>query len=113
MPVEPLVDMFLIIGLIWGVCCLFVVPVYLLKLKFLFDSLEKNYEETWKSLGSPSLIMNNSLGNNIKFIKWLLKKQYTGLNEQTINLSNQCRYLFLLGMTGTIVSIIILPLIFN
>ena len=47
----------------------------------MFKILRTRHPEKYEAMGSPSLIMNNSLSNNISFIKFLFKREWQDLND--------------------------------
>lgn len=47
----------------------------------LFKILETRHPETYIAMGKPSLIMNNSISNNISFMKFLFKRGWRDLND--------------------------------
>ena len=58
----------------------------------LFMLLETRQPEKYNELGRPSLIMNNSISNNIAFMRFLLKREYIELNDPVIlNLAQTMR----------------------
>ncbi len=58
--------------------------------------LKTTHYEKWKDLGSPEIITNNSLKNNIAVFNFLRKKESLALNDQTLTkISIACRILIL------------------
>ncbi|ATX80710.1 hypothetical protein Ga0123461_2309 [Mariprofundus aestuarium] len=51
----------------------------------LFKILETRHPETYKTMGSPTLIMNNSLSNNISFMRFLFKREWRDLNDDGLS----------------------------
>ena len=47
--------------------------------------IEKEYPDSWQSLGSPNLITHNSISNNLKFIKFLRRKGYEHFGDDVLN----------------------------
>ncbi len=47
----------------------------------IFKILETRHPEKYESMGKPSLIMNNSLSNNIAFMKFLFKREWRALSD--------------------------------
>lgn len=43
--------------------------------------LKRSHQETWKSLGSPSLFLNNTILNGFRTQAFLLKRKYVTLND--------------------------------
>ena len=50
----------------------------------LFNSLKVRHPETYKSLGSPGLFTNNTLSNNIAFLRFLFKREWQHLGDKGI-----------------------------
>jgi hypothetical protein len=67
----------------------------------LFKLLETRHPEKYNAMGRPSLIMNNSLSNNISFMKFLFKQEYRELNDHSIQKLGQVMRAFsLVYMSG-------------
>ena len=47
----------------------------------MLSNLRKRHPEVWEDLGSPTLINNNTIRNGLRVQKFLLKKEYKGLND--------------------------------
>jgi len=43
--------------------------------------LKENHFEKWKELGSPTLVMNNSIKNNLAMWAFIKNKEYLELND--------------------------------
>jgi hypothetical protein len=50
----------------------------------MFKKLALKHPEKYEAMGKPSLIMNNSLSNNISFMKFLFKREWRDLNDQSV-----------------------------
>jgi hypothetical protein len=48
---------------------------------FFLRYLRLNHSATWQHLGSPSLVMNNNIGNNLTVLRWLWKREYLELED--------------------------------
>lgn len=71
--------------------------VYFYLVKKTFNRLEECHPEKYNSLGRPSLISNNSPSNNIKFIKFLFKRDWKDLNDEKVaSLGNNLIILFII-----------------
>lgn len=46
--------------------------------------LRLKHPETWVALGSPSLILNNSIQNGFAVMRFLWKRQYKSLNDPAL-----------------------------
>ena len=78
--------------LVWFALCL-----------WLFKRLEEWHPEKYAAMGKPSLIMNNSLSNNISFLNFLANREYLDLNDPAISkLAQFMRVYFLVLLTGFI-----------
>jgi len=47
--------------------------------------LRDKYPEKWKALGSPALLTNNSIKNNIAIMSFLKNKEYLSIGDQELN----------------------------
>ena len=47
----------------------------------MFNILKTRHPEKYEAMGKPSLIMNNSISNNISFMKFLFKREWRGLGD--------------------------------
>lgn len=67
----PFLFVLLIIFAITGIC---------IHYRFL-SLLKEKLPEKWKALGCPTLIINNSIKNNIAILKFLKDKEYLKINN--------------------------------
>ena len=58
------------------------VPVGFYRWYLLLKKLRKLAPQEWERLGSPTMIMNNTLRNNALVGKWLWCKEYLHLDNQ-------------------------------
>jgi predicted permease len=61
----------------------------------LFKAPETRHPEKYSAMGKPGLIMNNSLSNNISFMKFLCKRECLDLNDFAIAKLAQFMLVFL------------------
>lgn len=47
----------------------------------LFRILETRHPTKYEAMGKPSLIMNNSISNNIRFLRFLFRREWQGLGD--------------------------------
>lgn len=47
-------------------------------------NLERRHPATWHDLGAPTLFFNNSLRNNFRVLRFLLRKQYLPLKDDLV-----------------------------
>jgi hypothetical protein len=76
-----------------------------------YEILEKRHPEKYEAMGSPSLIMNNSISNNISFMKFIFKLEWKDLGDPS--LSNLSRFLlvyFVVYSVGLLCLIFAVPL---
>lgn len=100
---------FLTVGILFTLA-----PMYLYRLYSLYKKLKECETEEWNRLGSPTLIMNNSLRNSYLVVKWLLSKEYLNLDDQKIvNEARLCRILLIAGTIATITSFILYGIIIS
>lgn len=48
----------------------------------MFSILRIRHPEKYEAIGKPSLIMNNSISNNLLFMKFLFKREWRDLNDE-------------------------------
>lgn len=55
----------------------------------MFGILRTRHPEKYEAMGKPTLIMNNSISNNLSFIKFLFKREWRALDDGALeNLGN-------------------------
>jgi len=84
-------------------------PVLYLHYRFLY-LLRVNHIEKWKEIGSPTLILNNTIRNNIAILKFLKNKEYLKLHDK--KLSATANFLWKLGGGYIVLFIIIIIFLF-
>lgn len=65
-----------------------VLTLFILVLAFhskLLQRLKRRHPETWKSLGSPTLLLNNSIANSSRLLRFVHGKHYLELNDDELN----------------------------
>jgi len=76
------------------------IAIYLYKVSKFFQYLKLNHIELWNSLGSPHIIFNNTISNNLKFSRFLknnLPKKY--VDEHLVNEKRKIRLLRITAMS--------------
>ena len=77
---------------------------YFQKLKSL---LKLKYKEDYQAIGSPTLVMNSTISNNLSFQKYLSSKQYEKHNDEQLN--KICKRVYsILKVSHILVGIVIL-----
>jgi predicted PurR-regulated permease PerM len=76
-----------------------IIAIYLFTLSRFFRELKDYEPDVWSRLGSPSLIMNNSISNNIKFLGFLFRNEYMNLKQELVS---EAKYIKKLLYTATI-----------
>lgn len=77
----------------------------------LFKILETRHPEKYESMGKPSLIMNNSLSSNIKFMKFLFKREWRELDDSGLEkLGISMLVFFVIYMVGFLTLFVSVPL---
>jgi hypothetical protein len=85
--------------------------VYLLLIARLFGRLKARHATAWEALGSPSLFLNNTIGNNRLVLAWLWNRKFRDLQEaQTMRLAGTVRTL-LLALAGNFAVLVLLYLV--
>ena len=60
----------------------------------IFEILETRHPETYEAMGKPTLIINNSISNNISFLKFLFKRESKELNDPALSTLGQSMLVF-------------------
>jgi len=74
---------------IFSLIILFIVGI--LSIRSLFTYIKNSYRELWDALGRPSLILNNSIGNNIRFFSFLKKNEFIRFDDKTM--TKKCMFI--------------------
>lgn len=70
--------------------------IYLVQLARLLRRLESNHKAVHESLGSPSLVLNNTPRNNLLVLGWIWRREFGTIDDsKTIALARLVRMLFL------------------
>lgn len=97
-------------GLIWllGFGCMAVtIPIYLIKVRGIFVTLESEHPEAWSRLGSPSLFLNNSPRNSFLFVRWLIGFEYELLDDKKLSAAcDSTRTLLLISLVSWLATMI-------
>ena len=48
---------------------------------FFLRYLRVHHVSTWQNLGSPTLVMNNTIRSGLSVMRWLWKKEYLALED--------------------------------
>ncbi len=51
----------------------------------LLQQLKRRHPETWESLGSPTLLLNNSMANAARLLRFVHGKHYRELHDDELN----------------------------
>ena len=73
----------------------------------LFGILETRHPDKFDAMGRPSLIMNNSISNNIHFLKFLVNREWAGLGDAGLETLSKAMLVFFaayLCLFGTLVA---------
>ena len=95
-----------IFPIIFGILIFAAIFGIVLNYKFLSLLKERHFEK-WKELGSPSLAMNNSAGNNLAVLKFLKNREYIKLSDTKLTKIAQVLWnygmLYLVFFVGAII----------
>jgi nitrate reductase gamma subunit len=64
--------------------------------RYLYKTLKTNYPDIYKSLGEPSVFLNNSIRNSILVNKFIWKRKYVNLPNK--DFKKFCDFLFVYGI---------------
>lgn len=79
----------------------------------LFNSLKERHPETYKNMGSPSLFKNNTFSNNINFLKFLFKKEWQQLGDESIEKLGNIMLSFIIAYSALFIVFIYMVLNVN
>lgn len=68
---------------VWGVLAIAI--TYMASVGYLMNYLKNAHHKTWIDLGSPSIILNNSIRNGLLTFGFLFGSKYRTLNDQKLN----------------------------
>lgn len=51
----------------------------------LLQQLKRRHPETWESLGSPTLLLANSMANSVRLLRFVHGKRYRELHDDELN----------------------------
>jgi len=75
--------------------------------------IKENHESTWRELGSPTLVLNNSISNNFRFYRYFMTRRYRELGDQELDrIGNRLIWLgvaYLFVAAGLFVSVWLIP----
>lgn len=63
-----------------------VTVIYLILVAILFHYLKRVHTSLWNQLGSPLIFWNNSLRNNLLFLRFLLRRDYRTVADPKLTL---------------------------
>jgi len=58
--------------------------MYLLNVRCIEKRLESTHKQAWADLGSPHVIMNNSIRNSSRILQWIKKNEWLKLNDHKL-----------------------------
>ena len=73
---------------------------------YLLRMLRKRHEPTWTSLGSPSLVRNNTISNNMAVLRFLWSKEFLELDDP--QLTRLCFFVMFYQVAYLILFLIVL-----
>ena len=77
----------------------------------IFGILRTRHPEKYEEMGKPTLIMNNSISNNLSFIKFLFKREWLELNDEGLSkLGNAMLVFFAVYTVGFLFMFVSVPL---
>lgn len=82
----------LTVTVLWAACILLFVGLFFLNANFL-RRLETMHQEKWSELGRPTLVLNNSIKNNLATFYFLKNRDFEALNDA--ELTKRCDLLWL------------------
>ena len=87
--------------------------IYLFLVGRLFNRLEAHHRSVYESMGSPSLVRNNNVRNNMLVLRWLWRKEYLNLpDRETVRCASHVRTL-LLTLSVNFAILLVLFIVFS
>ena len=84
------------------------IVVYLIQMARLLGRLGKRHPQVYESLGSPSLLLNNTPRNNLLVLGWLWRSEFDSLGDaDTISRCKAVRTLLVACLCGFIALIVL------
>jgi hypothetical protein len=74
----------------------FMVLVWFVLVKMLFNRLESSHPEKYEAMGSPSLFLRNSPAGTIALLKFLVAREHKILNDSSLSKLSDAMLVFLL-----------------
>jgi len=71
----------------------------------MFGILRIRHPEKYEAMGKPTLIMNNSISNNLSFMKFLFKREWQELNDDGLASLGKGMLVFLVIYTAIFFSL--------
>ena len=85
--------------LVFGVsvfCVLGFSMFYMVRIRRLCRHLELEHPTTWEQLGKPGPLANQSIGNSLAVVGFLLSKSYRDIDDPAVSkLGGACRFLLI------------------
>ena len=75
--------------------------------------LRNNHREVWAELGSPSLIVNNSIRNSLATMSFMWRKEYLRLGDHKLNRMARFNVLFGYSYLAIFVALVLYLFIFE
>lgn len=97
----------IILPVAFGTILLMMIVGIFLYSKFL-NLLKNEHLEEWKRLGSPQLLANNSIKNNLRILVFLKNREYSKFND--LQLTKVSIYLWIYSIIYLLVFVVVLVL---
>lgn len=75
--------MLLVTILAWGGGVI-LIPIYLFALQSVNKYLECMHHSLWVDLGRPHILLNNSMVNSVRVIRFLIERQFLDVNDEVL-----------------------------
>lgn len=83
------------------------IVTYLFSVRSFERYLQQNYPETWRELGEPHIIFNNSLRNNARFLAYMRRGEYLAPDDLVLNAKGTLvRRLYVAGLASFLISLL-------
>ncbi len=82
-PKKELLVTYIAPPFVWGVLAIAI--IYMVSVGYLMNYLKNAHRKIWTDLGSPSIILNNSIRNGLLTLGFMFGSKYRNLNDPKLN----------------------------
>jgi hypothetical protein len=71
----------------------------------MFGILRTRHPEKYEAMGRPTLIMNNSISNNLSFMRFLFRREWRALNDHRLAALGNSMLVFFVAYTVVFIAV--------